>query len=140
MARQTHGGLRARKAKTYPLQFRVEQELIDRLDEQAETLGVSRASYARMLLQQAMGDDTHVTVLQETMYVMTPIIYKSIAKGVERLLGQMPEVVLEVIHEWDDPAMAILKKSLEEEWEAHIEASRNYRETILQKTIEEPEG
>lgn len=77
------------------IHFRLDQEWIDRIDEQAAQLNVPRASLIRMLVQQGMGEPAMVVALREAHYRAAPIILRAVARVLSQLHAELPIVLNE---------------------------------------------
>jgi predicted DNA-binding protein len=81
--------------ESYSLHFRIPIGLKERIDADAAHLGITRASYCRALLQQAMGDDTHRVVLHEAFYRLGPVLKSATARVINVAYESLPAILEE---------------------------------------------
>ena len=72
------------------IHFRLDEEWIERIDQQAAALGVPRASLIRTLVLQAMGEPATLAVLREAHYRVSPIIQRAVARVLTGLHAELP--------------------------------------------------
>ncbi len=75
------------------MHFRVDDALRARIEQQAAELGVSRASFIRMLVQQGMGDPVQQTVLREAYYRLQPVLKRVLYQAITQVNEMVPALV-----------------------------------------------
>ena len=79
--------------KSESLYFRARPELRERIDSEAANMGLSRAAFIRMLVQQGMGDPTSLVVLRDTYYQYQQVSRRLIAKAIAETNANLERLI-----------------------------------------------
>lgn len=93
------------------LQTRVPTRIIEKLDDQAQALGLSRAAFVRILLEQSLGENLQLAVLAETYNRLAPIIARSMPQALHRAYTSLPDILREELAKTEEG-----RRLIEEGW------------------------